>query len=136
MKTTCVRCGVEKDSDLFCTGKPRLCLECHRISSRNHRKSDKGRATIQAYSKKRYQRTSDKSLARAKLRQAVEKGLIVKPQVCEDCPRAYGIEGHHDDYSKPLEVRWLCKMCHLVTHKRIKDTSLLLTGGSPHDTTA
>lgn len=25
-------------------------------------------------------------------------------------------EMHHEDYSKPLEVRWMCRECHLLEH--------------------
>jgi formylmethanofuran dehydrogenase subunit E len=37
---------------------------------------------------------------------------IPKPQICEieNCNEIG--ERHHDDYSKPLEVRWLCKKHH------------------------
>ncbi len=39
----------------------------------------------------------------------------LKPQPCEHCgsPDA---QKHHDDYGKPLQVRWLCEDCHMALH--------------------
>jgi hypothetical protein len=31
---------------------------------------------------------------------------------CENCGSTESLERHHDDYTKPLEVRTLCKICH------------------------
>jgi len=40
-----------------------------------------------------------------------------RPTECERCDEPYGrIEAHHEDYSKPLEVVWLCISCHRVAH--------------------
>ena len=55
---------------------------------------------------------------------AVEKGILERPNHCEQCG-ASGIfqdgrsmiQAHHDDYNKPLEVRWLCQPCHHQWHK-------------------
>ena len=33
------------------------------------------------------------------------------------------IEAHHHDYSKPLDVEWLCPHCHARAHGRVKDLS-------------
>lgn len=41
----------------------------------------------------------------------------LEPQSCEICG-AEPTEGHHDDYTKPLEVRWLCKSHHNKWHGR------------------
>src|SRR3989337_846841 len=62
------------------------------------------------------------------LEKAVEKGIIHRPDACQDCdtiPRRFkngrtGIQAHHKDYSKPLEVRWLCQKCHHTWHKTNK----------------
>lgn len=64
-----------------------------------------------------------KEKARIKLRYAITRGKI-KPQPCEVCGKLpilkngqRGIHGHHDDYSKPLKVRWLCGKHHAEWHK-------------------
>lgn len=56
---------------------------------------------------------------------ALSKGVISRPDECQDCgcqpgKRVNGasmLEMHHDDYNKPLDVRWLCKACHFSWHK-------------------
>lgn len=45
---------------------------------------------------------------------AVRDGRLER-KPCEACgaDRAFG---HHDDYAKPLDVRWLCQPCHVAWH--------------------
>ena len=38
---------------------------------------------------------------------------------CEICD-GIATRGHHDDYSKPLDVRWLCPVHHAQWHKNNK----------------
>lgn len=53
----------------------------------------------------------EKYAAHLVLNNAVRAGKIVK-QPCEVCGSTKRVHGHHDDYSKPLEVRWLCALHH------------------------
>lgn len=69
--------------------------------------------------KKPFVRKHDDSEMKVKARKVVfvnkRNGKIVnKP--CEVCSEVK-TQAHHDDYSKPLEVRWLCKICHQKFHK-------------------
>lgn len=59
------------------------------------------------------QRHPERFKARVAVNNAVRDGRIVKPVRCQRCGQApHRIEAHHADYSKPLEVEWLCKPCH------------------------
>jgi ribosomal protein S27AE len=66
-----------------------------------------------------------KICARAKLYYAVKKGIVTRPSICDKCGCSGHIEAHHTDYTKPLEVVWLCKRCHSET-RRVSLSSVLL----------
>lgn len=58
-----------------------------------------------------------KITARTAVELALRHGEMQRPSHCSACGLANGvIEAHHDDYTKPLAVRWLCKACHEVVH--------------------
>lgn len=42
---------------------------------------------------------------------------VLERKPCEACG-AERAEAHHDDYSKPLSVRWLCKRHHAEHHRQ------------------
>lgn len=44
--------------------------------------------------------------------------LVKKP--CEVCGKINGVDAHHDDYNKPLDVRWLCRLHHMQHHNAQK----------------
>lgn len=58
----------------------------------------------------------EKIKARRLLRSAIEKGIIIREK-CEHCGLDK-VHGHHDDYTKPLKVRWLCIKHHAEYHRR------------------
>lgn len=64
--------------------------------------------------------------ARIQVNLAVNKGLLSRPDICSrygDRVACYGgIEGHHPDYSKPLEVIWLCRAHHNKHHYDTKQS--------------
>lgn len=47
----------------------------------------------------------------------VKRGKLVRPDHCAWCNAKGKIEAHHEDYSKPLEVIWLCRPCHSRHHR-------------------
>ena len=51
-----------------------------------------------------------------KVAKALRMGDLVRPAVCSTCGKTGLIEGHHEDYKKPLEVVWLCQRCHQEQH--------------------
>ncbi len=61
-----------------------------------------------------------KANARNAISNAIRDGRIRKPNRCERCgsePPPRHLHAHHDDYSKPLYVEWLCARCHDSEHR-------------------
>ena len=46
---------------------------------------------------------------------AIKQGFLLR-EPCAECGKTGGVHAHHDDYSKPLEVRWLCAAHHSQWH--------------------
>jgi hypothetical protein len=66
------------------------------------------------------------------------KRLKITKKPCEKCGSVKS-EMHHQDYTKPLLVEWLCRTCHLNLHKlnyktllqRVKNEALVETNSMP-----
>jgi hypothetical protein len=67
------------------------------------------RAAAQRRHREKY---PEKNKARAAVRQAIASGRLTKPDYCTVCGRGGDVEAHHTDYSRPLDVLWLCFVCH------------------------
>lgn len=51
------------------------------------------------------------------MHRAIKSGVLIRPNSCSKCGTdRWPIHAHHDDYSRPLHVRWLCAPCHVSLH--------------------
>jgi hypothetical protein len=94
-------------------------IERHREKSRRYRAQGKSASqeAIRKAQAKWHAANQHKIKAHTKVRNALCDGkLIRKP--CEVCGELRA-QAHHDDYSKPLDVRWLCTKHHAEAHVEI-----------------
>jgi hypothetical protein len=79
---------------------------------------------LHEYLRRSNERHPEKIATRNALNKAVRRKEVVKPDSCECCQKkcsGRGLHAHHDDYDKPLEVRWLCRSCHNALHAALRD---------------
>jgi hypothetical protein len=70
----------------------------------------------------------ERKKAHAAVYEAVKAGHLVRPSVCSLCPRTLNIQAHHVDYSRPLDVQWLCKPCHARADQALAAASRRASG--------
>ena len=136
MEKTCFKCGEVKELDQFYThkrmadGHLNKCKECtkadirkdyrtnpeaHRAYEKVREQSPERKAKKLEYQRKHRALNAMQTKARQMVVTATRAGLIA-PQPCEDCGFIGSTEGHHEDYTKPLELIWLCFRCHRIRH--------------------
>jgi ribosomal protein S27AE len=135
VEKTCFRCGEHKNIADFYT-HPRMadghlgkCKSCTMADVRAHRAANRERLrdydTTRSLEPSRAARMKElrtrwRCANRDKLKvypvvaRAIRSGVLQRAP-CEACGAAESV-AHHDDYSKPLAVRWLCPSCHRRHH--------------------
>lgn len=91
-----------------------------RVKARHKRyqSTEAGKASIERSRQKWDESNPEKRKAHRAVNNAVRDGRIEKSRRCEACGSApKRIEGHHRDYTKPLDVVWLCRLCHVAEHR-------------------
>ena len=78
------------------------------------RKNPERSCEISKASQRRY---PEKHKAREALHWATRSGRVTKPNTCSQCGTTGRIEGHHEDYTKPFDVQWLCSRCNANVHR-------------------
>lgn len=148
---TCIRYRPSEDfyeDGKTASGISSVCRQCHTAASIRTRDKDRSRETNAAYmrrarsseperfrasdrkaSARKRDKSPDKVAARNAVNSAVKRGDLMKPAACEACGEDKPVAGHHEDYSRPLEVRWLCRHCHGLVHrnKEVPDGGWLKT---------
>jgi hypothetical protein len=129
----CKYCDKEMSEGDFYKSRPSACKECVKSSVRAN--YAKNREYYQAYERERFKRPERrKSLTRAQRRRRkrhpekararrvvayrLQKGTLT-PSKCADCGCPPPTEAHHEDYSKPLDIIWLCFVCHRARHGQV-----------------
>jgi hypothetical protein len=102
-KTKCSKCQLELEPTRV--GKQRYCCACHAEYMRINRPKHSELTDEQR----------KKAIARSYAKEYQKKGVL-KKKPCDMCGNEDS-EKHHPDYNKPLEVRWLCRVCHLDHHR-------------------
>lgn len=90
--------------------------DAYKQAQLKYRRSRKGKATDSEYQKEQRKSVPEKPRARDAVKQAIRKGKIAKAEQCEKCLSKNRIQAHHENYSEPLKVTWLCPQCHTAIH--------------------
>ena len=137
-KKICFKCGETKSiADFYAhpkmsdghLGKCKICTKKDvRTNYKNHHahfiryelernKTEKRKAQHTTLTINQRSKYPDRYRANTAVGNAIRDGELTK-KPCEVCGQAK-VEAHHDDYSKPLDVRWLCHYHHREHHGRL-----------------
>jgi hypothetical protein len=135
----CSKCGERKSlDDFYKAGEGHTasaCKTCHRAAMALRRRVN---PEVQAYDRIRARQPERQAHLRQNARRwrerhpeayraqtavnnAVRDGRLTR-QACYFCESTKHVHAHHRDYSKPLEVIWLCAKCHHRLHAAFPET--------------
>ncbi len=123
----CKVCLEDKGISCFYKGNNSTCRKCIYKMKKDYQKEyypkwyrKNGRRRAKNYQVKilRWQRGNPLSvLAHKFFRGALSHKLIKKPKSCSECGKnTKYLLAHHNDYTRPLDVIWLCSSCHRLIH--------------------
>ncbi len=128
----CRKCGGErtqKKSGSTVQGQQRYQLRCAACDSAREKLRPKRSTKIQLRGPKKTASNNkweianpEKRTAHKRVERAVRSGRLER-RPCERCGSEVNVHAHHDDYSRPLEVMWLCQLHHKERHRELAATA-------------
>ena len=137
MKKQCFKCGRTLDIEEFyqhkrmkdgrlnkckdCTKKDvrersRKCFDKIAEYERIRSKTEKRKQLRRFYQQKYRQEHPERTAINLRTRRAIISGKITKPKCCSICGKECRTIAHHHDYTKPLDVIFVCQSCHKRIH--------------------
>ena len=127
----CFKCNTEKPLLEYykhkgmADGHLNKCKECSKSDASSHRLENiekireydrtRGNRQHDGYLKAYREANPNKYKAQNLVNNSIRGGKLFK-EPCESCGSDKDIHAHHDDYTKPLNVRWLCAAHHQQWH--------------------
>ncbi|WP_439398480.1 hypothetical protein ACRQ5Q_14480 [Bradyrhizobium sp. PMVTL-01] len=131
----CSECAAVKPLDDFykhpsnTDGRANICKDCHKKRMKLRRQTN---PAVQAYDRERAKRPEriaamaantkrwrsehpEAYRAQNAVNNAIRDGNLTKHPCCV-CLSDKDVHAHHTDYSRPLDVKWLCAGCHHRIH--------------------
>jgi hypothetical protein len=125
----CRVCNMDLTPDDFYPGVASRCRDCHKAAMKLNRMTN---PAVQKYDRERYHRPERKAMSAASAKRwreshpaaykaqtavnnAIRDKRLVKG-ICAFCATDNNVHAHHKDYSRPLDVVWLCAQCHHRLH--------------------
>lgn len=113
------------------SGFQRFCSRiCFNAAPRPWQRAEKNHRWLGGVSKDNYrytkrfrERFAHKHKAHKTVRDAIRDGILER-KPCEVCGSNERIHAHHDDYSNPLDVKWLCQKHHNERHNELRKAGL------------
>lgn len=130
---TCFKCGEAKPLSAFykhsgmADGHLNKCKECTKKDAGKHRSENiakireydrnRGNRLPNGYAKEYREKFPKKYKAHNMVNNAIRDKKLF-PEPCEICGTTEAVHAHHDDYDRPLNVRWLCAAHHQQWHAK------------------
>jgi hypothetical protein len=101
---------------------PKVCVGCgctfmaERVRRKFCSRSCSGRQILRPVHFTPESTKQERSRANGLINQRVRRKALIVPLTCEQCGKSCRPDAHHDDYSQPDKVRWLCLSCHAIAH--------------------
>lgn len=102
-----------------CTKKDaRAYARTHRADCNERQKNWHQRHRVEMRDKLAHWRSAHRERSRSycQVHRAIGTGKVSRPAACQECGATVRLHAHHSDYTKPLDVRFLCPLCHKIAH--------------------
>lgn len=90
-----------------------------KVKEKNIKAYERHKEAIKCANKQYRKQHDTLRVAHNKIRNAKGRGQLTPPTYCYECGKNCTPDAHHEDYSKPFEVTWLCRLCHRIKHRKV-----------------